>query len=85
LDKATLQCDDILGHLKATNGHASRNVLKRHHNMMDGVPIPRPTTLIFSYLKFEGFAYIPNTFLVSRLHVGDGGAWVMTKVEMLHS
>jgi hypothetical protein len=85
LDKATLQCDDILGHLKATDGHASRNVLKGRHNMMDSVPIPRPTTLIFSYPKFERFAFIPNTFLGSRLHVGDGGAWMMTKAKMLHS
>jgi len=29
-EKATLQCDEMLQHLKVTNGHAARNVLKRH-------------------------------------------------------
>ncbi len=26
LEKTTLQCDQVLEHLKATNGHATRNV-----------------------------------------------------------
>jgi hypothetical protein len=34
----TLQCDDMLEHFKTTNGHVLRNTLKRHQNMMDGVP-----------------------------------------------
>ncbi len=85
MDKATLQCDDILQRLKARDGHVSRNVLKRRHNMMDGVPIPRPTTLIFSSLELEGFTSIPNASLDSKLHVGDGGEWMMTKAEMLQS
>jgi uncharacterized protein YbbK (DUF523 family) len=85
LDKATLQCDDVLGHLKAMDGHASRNVSEICHNMRDGVPIPRPTTLIFSSHEVEGFASIPNASLDSRLLVGDGGEWMMTKAEMLQS
>ncbi len=37
--KATLQCDQMLDCLKATNGHATRNVLKRHQNLIVCLPI----------------------------------------------
>jgi hypothetical protein len=41
LKKATLQCDQVLlEHLKATNGHTTRNVLKRHQSLIDGAFIP---------------------------------------------
>jgi len=50
---------------------------------MDGVPIPRPTTLIFSSPEVEGFASIPNASLNSRLLVGGGGEWMVTKAKML--
>ncbi len=39
LGKTTLQCDQMLEHLKATNGHATRNILKRHQHLIDGAPI----------------------------------------------
>jgi hypothetical protein len=38
--KATLQWDQVLECLKATNGHAIRNVLKRHQSLIDGTFIP---------------------------------------------
>jgi len=44
LKKATLQCDQVLECLKATNGHATRNVLKRHQSLIDGAFIPIPKT-----------------------------------------
>jgi hypothetical protein len=34
-ERATFQCDDVLECLKATYGHASRNCIKRHQNMVD--------------------------------------------------
>ncbi len=40
LEKATLQCDQELKHLKAINGHATNNVLKKHQSHLDGVVIP---------------------------------------------
>ncbi len=51
--------------------------------MMDGVPIPRPTAPISSSLELEGFTSILNASLESKLHVGDGGEWMMTKAKML--
>jgi hypothetical protein len=69
--------------LKAIDGHASKNVLKKHHNMIDGVPILRLATLISSTPKLEGSTSILNASLESRLHVSDGGEWMMTKAEML--
>jgi hypothetical protein len=39
LGKTTLQCAKMLKHLKATNGHATRNILKRHQHLIDGAPI----------------------------------------------
>lgn len=83
LNKATLQCDDMLGCLKAIDGHASKNVLKIRQNMMDGVPIPRLATPIFSSLELEGSTSIPNASLESRLPIGDGGEQMMTKAKML--
>jgi hypothetical protein len=65
----------MLGCLKAIDGHASKNILKKHHYMMDGVPIPRPTTHIFSSFELEGSTSIPNESLESKLPINDGGEW----------
>jgi len=75
----------MLKRLKAINDHASKNVLKKHWNMMDGVPIFRPTTFISNSHELEGFAFIPNALLDSILLAGYGGEWMMTKAEMLQS
>jgi hypothetical protein len=42
--KSTLQCDQVLERLKATNGHATRNVLKRSEILINGAFIPIPKT-----------------------------------------
>ncbi len=83
LDNATFQCDDMLGHLKVADGDASKNVLKRHQNMMDGTPFHRLTILISNSPKHEEFAYILSASLASKLPACDGGEWMMTKVDML--
>ncbi len=36
LEKTTLQCDQMLECLKAIDGHAIRNVLKRYQSLIDG-------------------------------------------------
>jgi len=73
----------MLGRSKASYGHASRNILKRRQNLMDGVPILRLTTHISSSFELEGSTSIPNASLESKLPISDGGEWMMTKVEML--
>ncbi len=35
LEKTTLQCDQVLKCLKATNGHVTKNILKRHQSLID--------------------------------------------------
>jgi hypothetical protein len=34
----TFKCDEMLEYLKATYGHASRNILKKNQTMIDGIP-----------------------------------------------
>jgi hypothetical protein len=46
LDKATFQCDDMFGHLKFIDGHASKNVFKRCQNMIT--------------IRIPGFSNTPN-------------------------
>ncbi len=42
-NKVALHCDDVLEKLKTTDGHTSRNVLKKQQSFIDGV---RPTLTI---------------------------------------
>jgi hypothetical protein len=44
LERATLQCDEMLQHLKVTNGHATRNVLKRCQSLIDGALMSTTST-----------------------------------------
>lgn len=53
--------------------------------MMDGVPIPRPTTLNFSSFELKGFTSIPNAYLDSRSLINHGGEQMMTKAKMLQN
>jgi hypothetical protein len=53
--------------------------------MMDGVPIPRPTTLNFSSFEPKGSTSIPNAYLDSRLHISHGGEQMMTNAKMLQN
>ncbi len=36
-NKVALHCDDVLEKLKTTDGHTSRNVLKKQQSFIDGV------------------------------------------------
>ncbi len=38
----------MLKHFKATNGHATRNIVKRCKSLIDGAPISRPSTPSYS-------------------------------------
>jgi hypothetical protein len=51
LERATLQCDEMLQHLKVTNGHAIRNVLKRLQSLIDGALMSTTSTPSLTYLK----------------------------------
>jgi hypothetical protein len=44
LEKTTLQCDQVLECLKATNGHATKNILKKHQSLIVGPSILIPIT-----------------------------------------
>jgi len=39
LERATLQCDEVLERLNAIDGHATRNVLKKCQSLLDGPPV----------------------------------------------
>ncbi len=53
LEMPTLQRDEMLECLKATNGYASRNVLKRCHNIINGAPNSRIIICTFNSLELE--------------------------------
>jgi hypothetical protein len=53
LEKPTLQCDDVLEHLNAIDGHVTRNVLKRCQNLLDGPLVF--TVMAMKVTKFIGF------------------------------
>jgi hypothetical protein len=56
LGKKTLQCDQVLEWWKVINGDATRNILKRHQSLIDGAPIPSPSTLSSSSQEHLGLA-----------------------------
>jgi hypothetical protein len=47
--------------------------------MMDGVPIPRPSTFISSSVELKGYAFILNASLDPRLLASDGGEWMIPR------
>jgi hypothetical protein len=51
LKKATLQCDEVLECLKATNGHVIKKVLKRHQSLLHGSLVFTPSTPSSSYVE----------------------------------
>lgn len=51
--RITLEFDDMLQHLQMTYSHTSQNVLKRCHNMMDGVPYLGQQPLILAPLNLK--------------------------------
>jgi hypothetical protein len=52
LERETLQCDEMLQHLKITNGHATKNVLKRRQSLIDGASMSTTSTPPLTSLKF---------------------------------
>ncbi len=82
MEKTTLQCDQELKHFKATNGHATRNVLKRHQSCIDGVVIlETPSSSQFEPTTPTSY---PSPFL-DNAPFGNDGEKSMTKSEMLES
>ncbi len=51
--RITFEFDDMLQHLKVTYSHTYQNVLKRCHNMMDGVPYLGQQPLILAPLNLK--------------------------------
>jgi hypothetical protein len=84
LEKATLQCDQMLECVKATNGHATMNILKRCQSLIDGPSIPIPKTLSFNWFK----PITPTSYNNPSLYYtpfGGYGEKSMIKSEMLQS
>jgi hypothetical protein len=76
LEKTTLQCDQELKHLKATNGHATRNVLKRHQSFIDGVVIlETPSSSQFEPTTFTSYTGL----FLDNASFGSNGEKSMTK------
>ncbi len=82
MEKTTLQCDQMLKHLKATNGHATNNVLKRHQSLIDGASIPIPKTLGSSWSELITLTSYTNPFLDS-IRFGSDGEKSLAKSKML--
>ncbi len=84
LKKTTLQCDQVLEHLKATNGHITMNVLKRSQSLIDGAFIPIPETPCSSWSKPITPTSYTSPFLDSTPFESDGEK-SMAKLEMLQA
>ncbi len=84
LEKATLQCDQILECLKATNGHATRNVWKKHQSLIDGATIPILETSSSNWSKPMIPTIYPSPSLNFTPFWSDGEK-PMTQLEMLQS
>jgi hypothetical protein len=64
LERETLQCHEMLQHLKVTNGHATRNVLKRRQSLIDGVAMSTTST---QFAQFATTFEKQNSFLVGKV------------------
>lgn len=72
----------MLEHLKVIYGHASRNVLKRCQNMIDGVPIFHSKTPILTSISLKPKGSKPNLFaFIDFRPFASDGEWMMTKVH----
>ncbi len=80
-NKTTLQCDEMLECFKATNGHATRNVLKRFQSLMYGALILE--TPSFTPFKFITLNLNTGPSLDSTPPINGGGKKSMTKLDML--
>ncbi len=71
-EKAIVQCDQVLKHLKATNGHATRSILKNHQSLIDGPSIPILKTPCFSWCKLITPTSYTSPFLDLTPSKNDG-------------
>jgi hypothetical protein len=56
-NKIALHCDDVLEKLKTTDGHTSRNVLKKQRSFIDGVGLtPTISMLVDTKIVHEGIS-----------------------------
>ncbi len=85
--KAKLQCDEVLECLKATNLHATRNVLKRCQSLIDGAPIAKTPSSTPSFSWFEPITpnRNPSPSLDFTPSKNDSGEKSMTKSKMLQN
>jgi hypothetical protein len=82
LKRATLQCDEVLKRLKATNGHATNNVLKRCQSLLDRSLGSTPSTPSSNYVELIPPMFNPNASLDSRPTTSDNDK-LMVKAKML--
>jgi hypothetical protein len=80
--KTTLQCDQVLNYLKAINGHATRNVLKKHQNLIVCLPILKTPSCSWSE-PITPTSY-PNPTLDFTRSKSDGEK-SMKKSKILHN
>jgi hypothetical protein len=74
----------MLEGLKAKNGHAIKNVLKKHQNLIDGAFMSKTSTFTFSYVKLLSSTINLNAFLNFRPSLSEGEK-AMTKSRELQS
>jgi hypothetical protein len=82
LERTTLQCDEVLKHLRATNGHATKKILKRCQSLLDGSHGSTPSTPSSNFVEPEPPMYNPNASLDYRPSTSDNDK-LMTKAQML--
>jgi hypothetical protein len=80
--RATLQSNEVLKCLRAKSGHATKNVLKRHQNLLYGSFVSVPSTRSSNYVDPIPFTFNPNASLNSRPSISDNDK-LMTKAKML--
>ncbi len=82
LEKATLQCDEVLECIRAANGHTTKNVLKRCESLLNRSFVFTPSTPSSNYDELVPLMFNFNASLDFRPSTSDNER-LMTKVEML--
>lgn len=72
LKKVIVQCDQMLEGLKAKNGHAIKNILKKHQSLIDGAFMLKTSTLTFSCVELVSSTINLNAFLNFRPSLSEG-------------
>jgi hypothetical protein len=77
-----LQYDEVLECLRATSGHATKNVLKRHQSLLYGSLVFIPSTPSSNYVDPIPLMFNPNISLDSRPFANDNDK-LMINAKML--